>query len=161
MSWSPERTREQQAAALRFLLDTRTADFTRDLDWREENASGIPPAVWSLLYQRKLVEGNVIGGPKWRLTIDGWIVACRLHKDEMGLDQRFGKLSAHLKALGERSGGFSHVNDVARETGFSELWVFDAIAGRMAERIFEQHGANLEDPMGGIEIPAHVGQKVH
>jgi hypothetical protein len=94
------------------------------------------------------------------LTTSGWIEACNLLRDEVGLDRRFGKLSAHLKGLvNGRTEPWvdTHTDNVAKATGLPDLWVFDAIKGQMAEVIYGQHGAKLADDMGGVEVPAHVG----
>jgi hypothetical protein len=80
---------------------------------------------------------------------------------EISLDKRFGVLSAHLKRLpGGRTETDTTTRAIEERTGLSELWVFDAISGRTAETIYGQHGANLIDKMGGVEIPAHIGNKI-
>lgn len=160
MTWSAEDAFEQRKNALRFLLDNSTGEFTRSLDWCEQSDSGIPDGVWSLLLEEKFIQGNIVGGAKWRLTVPGWIEACRLLRDEIGLDKRFGILSAHLKTLAEaRTGGDSSTRAIAEQAGLSEVWVFDAICGRMAELIYAQHGATVIDKMGGVDIPPHIGNK--
>lgn len=161
MTWSPVEASEQRRKALALLLlDEADHQFVRSLEWHEQDGSGIPDAVWSLLNRDGLVMGNVVGGASWRLTVDGWIEACRLLREEVDLDRRFGILSAHLKALGGRMGDMTTVQAIAESTGLHWLWVSDAIAGQMAERIYGQHGAVELDQMGGIEIPAHVGIKL-
>src|SRR4051794_129403 len=100
MTWWHVEAAEQRKNALSLLLDKTDRKFVRSLDWHEQEGSGIPDGVWSLLRHDQLVKGNVVGGAKWRLTVDGWIEACRLLREEVDLDKRFGFLSAKLKAIG-------------------------------------------------------------
>jgi hypothetical protein len=81
MTWSREEAVEQRKKALRLLLDYRDGNFTLCLDWFKQDGSDIAKGVWSLLYEDGLVKGNVIGGAKWRLTVEGWIEACSLLRD--------------------------------------------------------------------------------
>jgi len=98
---------------------------------------------------------------KWRLTGPGWIEACSLLRGEIELDQRFGVLSGYLKGLAAgRKLADTSTQAVSTATGLSEQWVFDAIEGKMAETIYGQYGAYLLDKMGGVEIPAHIGNKI-
>lgn len=106
MTWSAEDAFNARKKALRLLLDDTGGKFTGSLKWFEQDGSGIPQAVWSLLLAEGLVTCHVVGGIKWRITLDGWIEACRLLRDEVDLDRRFGVLSKHLKALAD------HRNDL-------------------------------------------------
>lgn len=145
---------------MRLLLDEGDGQFTRSLAWYPQSGSSIPDGVWSLLHHEGLVDGNVIGGVGWQLTVDGWIEACRLLRNEIGLDRRFGQLSAHLKKLGDRrTEAYTNTTALAEETGLSEQWIFDAIQGKMAERIFGQHGASVTE-MGDVDIPTYIGNKL-
>jgi hypothetical protein len=161
MTWSPEDALNQRKTALRLLLDESGGEFTRSLAWYRQ--SDIPNGVWSLLLQDRLVQGHVVGGAKWRLTADGWIEACHLLRDEIGLDKRFGVLSKHLKDLME---GRSELNitvtiqAVTTNTGLSEYWIRDAISGQMAERVYGQHGAKIDSMGGWVDIPSHIGNKL-
>jgi hypothetical protein len=160
MTWSPAEALNQRKNALRLLLDESGRKFTRSLAWYPQVDSGIPDPVWSLLYQDGLIEGYFIGGPSWQLTVDGWIEACQLLREEVDLDTQFGVLSAHLKDLSARtSEAYTTFSAIAEVTGLSEDWVFDALRGRMAERIYNQHGARVLE-MGDVEIPAHIGNKL-
>lgn len=160
MSWSADRDRAEKKNALRLLLDVSDGQFTRSDEWYPQSKSNIPIAVWSQLYNDGHINWYAPGGDSFRLTVDGWIEACRLLRDEIGLDERFGKLSAHLKDLGGRDGAYTHTDTVADNTGLSTVWVFDAIEGRMAERIYQQYGAKLTSKMGDVEIPPHIGKKL-
>ena len=107
-----------------------------------------------------MVYGNVFGGASWQLTVEGWIEACQLLREEVDLDTRFGVLSAHLKSLSARTPEtYTTTSVIAEVTGLSEDWVFDALSGRMAERIYNQHGASVLEN-GDVEIPAHIGNKL-
>jgi hypothetical protein len=160
MTWSPDEAAAQRKMALARLLDDTDQLFVRSERWYRQAGSGIPDAVWSLLDHNGLVRGNDLGGRSWRLTVKGWIEACRLLREEVDLDSRFGVLSAHLKSLGGRTGAGTTVQAVAEATGLHWRWVNDAIDGQMAERIFDQHGAAKFGRMGDIEIPAHIGIKM-
>lgn len=157
MSWSAEDDRKARIDAMR-LLFASDGHYTRSLEWYSQASCMIPLPVWSLLYEEGLIDWYSPGGNSFRLTISGWIEACDLLRDEIGLDQRFGKLSAHLKGLAGRSGHDTHADTVAAETGLPEQWVFDAVKGRMAEKIFDRHGAILASDMGDIDIPPHIGK---
>jgi hypothetical protein len=160
MTWSQSEALSQRKRALRLLLDESGKNFTRASEWFEQSESVIPDGIWSLLNEEGLVHGNVMGGKRWRLTVDGWIEACRLLRDEINLDDRFGALSRHLKDLGARgSDAFTTFREVAAATDLSEEWVLDAVRGRMAERIFHQHGA-ITHRGGIVEIPPHIGVKL-
>jgi hypothetical protein len=160
MTLSPADGLNQRKNALRLLLDGSDEKFTRSLAWYSQLDSNIPDPVWSLLYQDGLVDGNVVGGPKWRLTIKGWIETCRLLREEVDLDTRFGRLCAHLKDLSARKPeAHTTCSAIAKETGLSEYWVFDALWGGMAERIYNRHGASVHK-MGAVEIPPHIGIKL-
>jgi hypothetical protein len=159
MSWSPARDVEQKKKALFLLLDASDGQFTRSLEWYPQLESDIPLAVWSQLYDDGMVDWYTPGGDNFRLTIDGWIEACHLLRDNIGLDQRFATLSAHLKDLAQqRTGNATHADTVADHTGLPSAWVFDAIKGQMAERIYGRRGARLASEMGDIEIPPHIGK---
>src|SRR5688500_14604749 len=125
MTWSPVEAAEQRKKALALLLDDTDHQFVRSLEWQEQDEAGIPDAVWSLLNHDGLVMGNVVGGASWRLTVEGWIEACRLLREEVDLDRRFGILSAQLKALGGRMGNMTTVRVVAEHTELHWLWVSD------------------------------------
>lgn len=159
MTWSAIDALEQRKKAYRSLLNAIEADYTRSLEWREQSDTDVPDGVWSLLLAEGSVAGNVIGGAKWRLTVPGWIGACLLLREEIGLDERFGRFSGYLKKIGGRSGADTSTRAIAEATGIAEEWVFDAIDGQMAELIYSQHGPTLLDRMGGVEIPAHIGNK--
>ena len=159
MTWSAIDAVEQRKEAYRSLLNASEADYTRSLEWREQSDTDVPDGVWSLLLAEGFVAGNVIGGAKWRLTVTGWIDACFLLREETGLDERFGRFAGYLKRIGGRSGADTSTRAIAEATEMSEEWVFDAIDGQMAELIYGQHGPTLLDRMGGVEIPAHIGNK--
>lgn len=162
MTWSAADALDARKNALRLLLDHTNGKFTRSLEWFEPDGSGIPQGVWSLLLAEDLVKCHVVGGIKWRITLDGWIEACRLLRDEVNLDRRFGELSRHLKALADHRKDLYTtfpVQTVAAETKLDEDWIRDAIEGRMAERIFGQDGATIEQMSGYIDIPAHICNK--
>ena len=116
--------------------------------------------MWSQLYHDRLIDWYVIGGDSFCLTLGGWIEACRMLRDEVRLDQRFAILSAHLKNLGGRTVAYAHADTIANQTHLCTAWVFDAIDGQMAERIYHQHGAKLTSRMGDIEIPPDIGKKL-
>ena len=160
MTWSREEAMEQRKCAVRFLLDTEQNQFTRSLDWIPQQCTNVPLGIWTLLYEEELVDWYTPGGNRFCLTVSGWIESCRLLRDEVSLDLRFGRLSAHLKRLTlnrAESWAVTTTDDIAEKTGLTELWVFDAIDGNMAEVIYHQHGARLADRMGGVEVPAHLG----
>ena len=159
MTWSNADALEQRKNAYRSLLDPEGGHYTRSLEWRDQDDTNVPDGVWSLLLAEGLVVGNVIGGPKWRLTVSGWIEACRILRGEIGLDERFGRFAGYLKSIGGRSGTDTSTRAIGEATGIAEAWVFDAIDGQMAELIYGQYGAILADRMGGVEVPAHVGNK--
>lgn len=160
MTWSPAEALNQRKNALRLLLDESGGKFTRSLTWYPQLDSDVPGPVWSLLHQAGLVDGYVIGGRSWRLTVEGWIEACQLLREEVDLDTRFGVLSAHLKDLSARTPeAYTTTSAIAKVTGLSEDWVFDALRCRMAERIYNQHGASALE-MGDVEIPPHIGNKL-
>ena len=159
MTWSPADALNQRKNAFRLLLDKSNGKFTISSDPYPQLNSGIPGPVWSLLHQEGLIQGCGAGEAHWRLTVDGWIEACQLLREEVDLDTRFGVLSAHLKDLSARTPeAYTTHNAIADATGLDRDWVFDALRGRMAERIYNQHGATASK-MGGIEIPAHIGNK--
>jgi hypothetical protein len=160
LSWSAKDDLDARVQALRLLLDVRDGHCTRSLEWYPQASSDIPLPVWSQLHEENLIHWYALGGNSFRLTIDGWIETCNLLRDEIGLDSRFGKLSKHLKDLGGRSGSSTHANTIAAETGLSEQWVFEAVKGRMAERIFKRHGATLASEMGDIDVPPHIGKAI-
>jgi hypothetical protein len=89
MTLSPEDAVAQRKKALRLLLDGG-GEFTRSLNRYPQSDSGIPSGIWSLLEKDRFIQGYVAGGVRWRLTLDGWIEACRLLRDEIDLDKRFG-----------------------------------------------------------------------
>jgi hypothetical protein len=156
MTWSREEALEQRKKALRLLLEDGGYDFTRALEWRD--GPTVPDGVWSLLLSEGLVDCYALGGTSWRLNVDGWIEACRLLRDEVGLDKRFGDLSKYLSDLNPtRAGFYTTVGAITANTGLNEFWVFDAIGGRMAERIFRKHGATVHPMSGDVEIPPHFG----
>jgi hypothetical protein len=159
MSWSAQEELEQRKKALRCLFDSSDGEFRISMMFFEQKKSGVPEGVWHDLHAEGFVNGFAPTGA-WRLTIDGWIEACRLLKDEIGLDERFGKLAEHLKGLNPDRKLFTegHVERIAAAIGLSELWVMNAIEGRMAERIYNQHGAKIQ--MRSIEIPANIGRKL-
>jgi hypothetical protein len=159
MTWSSTDAIEQRKKAYRCLLNVSGGHYTRSLEWRDQQSTGVPDGVWSLLFAGGLVAGNVIGGPKWRLTVSGWIEACGFLREEIGLDERFGRFAGYLKAMGGRSGADTSTRAIAEATGIAEEWVFDAIDGQMAEFVYGQHGPILLDRMGGVEVPAHIGNK--
>ena len=131
MTWSEDDALEQKKEAFRLLLDERSAEFTRSLGWYRQRDSSIPDAIWSPLFEMGIVRGNVVGGPTWRLTVEGWIEACRLLREEIGLDERFGILSARLKDLTEARRDLqttTTVQEVSARTFLSELWIQDAIS---------------------------------
>ena len=116
-----------------------------------------------MLRDEGLIDWYVIGGHAFRLTTTGWIEACRLLRDEVDLDKRFGALSAHLKGLTlgrTESWAHTYTDAIADKAGLPADWVFDAIDGHMAEIIYGQHGAKLSDRMGGVEVPAHLGNPI-
>jgi hypothetical protein len=163
MTWSPADALDQRKNAVRLLLDESGGSFTRSLAWYRQSDSDIPNGIWSLLLEERLVQGHVVGGAKWRLTADGWIEACRLLRDEIDLDKRFGALSKHLKDLTDGRNELNAtvtVQEVATNTGLSEYWIRDAIRGQMAERIYGQHGAKIDSMSGYIDIPSHIGNKL-
>lgn len=95
------------------------------------------------------------------LTVEGWIEACHLLRDEIDLDRRFGILSKHLKDLTEgRDELNTTVQAVGTNAGLSECWVKNAISGQMAERIYRQHGAKIDLMSGYIDVPSHIGNKL-
>jgi hypothetical protein len=135
MTWSPQDALDQRKNALRLLLDESGGEYTRSLAWYCQSDSDIPSPTWDLLLEERLVQGNVFGRRNWRLTVDGWIEACHLLRDEIDLDKRFGILSKHLKDLTEdRNELNTTVQAVAANIGMSECWVENAISGHMAER---------------------------
>jgi hypothetical protein len=160
MTWSRGYALEQEKKALRLLLDYR--DGTRSLDWCEESGSGFPNGVWSRFLEKGLVTGNVVGGGKWRLTVNGWIEACRLLRDEIDLDKRFGVLNKHLKDRSDRKELYTTVTvqAIVANTGLSECWVRDAICGQMAERIYGRHGAKIDSMSGYVDIPSCIGNEL-
>ena len=156
MTWSREEALEQRKTALRLLLEDGGSDFTRALDWRD--GPTVPDGVWSLLLSENLVDCYGLGGTRWRLNVDGWIEACRFLRDEVGLDKRFGELSKYLSDLNVgRGGAYSTVDAITANTRLNEFWVWDAISGRMAERIYERHGATVHRMSGEVDIPPHFG----
>lgn len=117
---------------------------------------------WGLdrVYNDGFISCSTLGGDRFRLTPSGWIKACCLLRDEVGLDRRFGEFSAHLKGLTPNRTELwviTSTQSIAEVTGLPELWVSDAIEGCMAEVIYRQHGAKLANSMGGVEVPANVG----
>jgi len=160
MTWSREEALKQRKCAFRFLLDNSGNQFTRSPEWYPQALTNVLPGVWTLLYEEGFVHWYTPGGDCFRLTTPGWIEACRLLRDEVDLDRRFGVLSAYLKGLTlNRTDSWAMTSSqaIAEKTGLPELWVSDAIEGRMAEVIYREHGARLADAMGGVEVPAHVG----
>ncbi len=155
MTWSREEAMEQRKKALRSLLE-KDSGFVSSLDWRDGSAA--PDGVWSLLLSEQLVDCYAFGGKSWRLSLDGWIEACDLLRDEVGLDKRFGELSKHLDDLNVgRKGTYTTVDAIVAKTGLNEFWVADAIEGRMAERIYRKHGATIQKMSGDVDIPPHFG----
>ena len=158
MSWSPAHDLEKTKNALRLLLDTGDGQFTRSLEWYPHAKSNIHLAVWSQLYDDGLIDWYAPGGDSFRLTVHGWIEACRLLRNDIGLDERFALLSAHLKELGGRTGTWTTTDAIAERTGLRPDRVFDAIDGHMAERIYNRRGAKLASKMGDVDIPPHIGK---
>ena len=163
MTWSAADFLDQKKNAFRFLLDCNNGQFARSLDWQPQSPSGVPEGVWSLLRDQDFVDcydvGSNVYGKRWRLTLPGWIETCSLLKDEIGLDARFGLLSAHLKGLaGGRIGAYADLSSIEQTTGISEQWLDDAIQGQMAEKIYGRHGGTLFGST--VEIPAHIGNKI-
>lgn len=160
MTWSAKDALDYRLKAFRCLLGPNGGQYIRSLEWREQRETDVPAGVWSLLLAEGFVTGNVMGGPTWRLTVAGWIEACRHLREEIDLDERFGRFARQMKALGGRVGSDTTTRAVAGATGLEESWVFDAVAGSMAEVIYGQYGPTLLDRMGGLEIPAHLGNKI-
>lgn len=160
LTWSREEALEQRRCAIRLLLDNSGNQFTRSLEWYAHARTNVPLAVWTLLEEENFIEWYTLGGDRFRLTISGWIEACRLLRDEVDLDRRFGVLSSHLKRLTlgrTESLVFTSTHAIAEATGLQEIWVSDAVEGHMSKIIYSQHGARLADTMGGVEVPAHIG----
>jgi hypothetical protein len=159
----PEDAFTQRKAALRFLLEGPDSQFVRTREWRPRAESDIELGVWTPLYEAGLIDWYVPGGDHFQLTVKGWIEACKLLRKEVGLDRRFGLLSAHLKRLNEardQAYASTTTHEIATATGLPEQWVFDAIDGKMAENIFHRHGAQLASRMGDVDIPAHIGNEL-
>jgi len=158
----PKRALDLRKKAMLYLLVDGDGQFCRSLEWFEQKNTNVPTGIWSLLLQEGFVDCFAPGGPAWRLTVTGWIEACRLLRTEVDLDVRFGKLAAHLKGLNSREEilAESHTGQIAAATGLPERWVFDAIDGQMAETVFGKHGASLADRMGGVEIPGCIGNSL-
>jgi len=157
MTWSRAEALEQRKKALRLLLEDGSSDFTRALEWRD--GPTVPDGVWSLLLSEHFVDCFALGGKSsWRLNVDGWIEACLLLRDEVGLDKRFGDLNRHLSELNiGRAGSYTTVDAITATTGLNEFWVWDAISGRMAERIYRSHGATVHPMSGEVDIRPHFG----
>jgi hypothetical protein len=163
MTWSNEQALAHRKAALRLLLDRSESQFIRSIEWHPQSATNIPLGTWTLLYEEGLIKWYAPGGNCFRLTTPGWIETCLLLRDEVDLDRRFGLLSAHLKGLTRNrteDWAWTSTQAIADSLGLPEMWVSDAIEGQMAEFIYRQHGAKLADRMGGVEVPAHVGNSL-
>jgi hypothetical protein len=166
MTLSTNDRHENVNVALRLMLD-RVGDEGCEHVFIEPETptfAAVLPTTWIELLRWGLVRRSV---RNYLLTGEGWLRAMELAgKLDAEFDRKIGELCAFLKrkvkAEGKREKGFTELSEIARGTGLSKGWVFNAIDSRVLARRYgriEAYWSSGDQMKNYIEIPPDFGME--
>ncbi|HNY39347.1 MAG TPA: hypothetical protein PKJ41_03100 [Bryobacteraceae bacterium] len=165
MSASDKNRRDNLYLALRLMMQ----DLGEPYEWQEHDAktpkfTAVYPTTWDELTERGLVKARSFD--RYRLTGPGWIAGLKQTGKFAAPEfkQKAGRLEAALKARvkpGNREQcGTASRTELARETGLSELFIYDAIDSHLLRELFgviDAHWSNGDIMKTSIDIPRRFG----
>jgi hypothetical protein len=154
--------------ALRLLMQ----DLGEPYEWQEHDSqtpkfADVFRTTWDELAERGLVRPSSFD--RYFLTGEGWIVGLKLtgRFEELELKERAGRLENALKSrvkeTDRKQWGGADRSEIARETGLSEHFIYDAIDSHLLRELFGIVDANwaVSDEMkNSIDIPPRFGLKM-
>jgi hypothetical protein len=165
MSRSDEQRRDNVSLALRLMMQDLGEPYERQFhDATASKFAGVDRTTWDELAEQNLVKAWTYD--RYRLTGPGWVAGLKLtgkFKDPE-FQQKAGKLSAALKAQVKATNrerwGHADRTGLARETGLSEFFIYDAIDSHLLKEMFGDIDAfwGEGDSMKNyIDIPRRCG----
>jgi hypothetical protein len=146
-----ERLDDRSIVATLFCLDREPFSNIYNTTWKE------------LEIQHWIEKLEIDGQPCYRFTGSGWLEALYqigLFRDE-ALKNRMGGYEAILKShvKGRRQDKVMLFDELVRETGLHEGWVFNAIESGLLQRSYGIHDATWVDRGFLVKIPLNFGMK--
>jgi hypothetical protein len=168
MSGPEKQRRDNMCLAQRLMMQ----DLGEPYEWQEHDANtpkfaAVDRTTWDELTAQNLVKAGSYH--RYRLTGSGWIAGLRLlgKVDDPEFLRIAGTLSAALKARVKASNrqewGYADRTELARETGLSEFFIYDAISSHLLREIFGIIDASWsygDDMRNRIDIPPRFGLKI-
>jgi hypothetical protein len=152
--------------ALRLMMDGLEEPY----EWQEHDArsakfAAVHRTTWQELDRCGMLKARTFD--RYELTGPGWIAGLKAtgRIQDPEFKKKVGCLAAAIKAKvkGRAGPGFADRAELARETGLSEFFIYDAIDSGLLCEIFGRIGATwaLEDQMkNSIDIPPDFGEVI-
>jgi hypothetical protein len=164
MTVSKDTRLDNMKQALRVMLD-RLAErplYQEVFNPEDPAFAGIYNTSWKDLEDKSLLKGtHGMNFDYFQLTGIGWFCAMEIQGkfDTPEFQQRFGKLSAALKALvkGRHDQQITIIDGLCQSTGLPEHFVFNVIEGRVWKHKFNRVGPHFDESKTVIWIPLDFG----